>query len=127
MKFTAQNRSSLDTNYRWFTYPSEFSISPSEGILGSQASEKFQINFRPNITSLYKGIAECRFGPELEYSKKINLTAVSCFPQIFVGTESKMANKTELNFGNVERGQISERKARLEKILTPKNGPENSP
>jgi len=110
MKFTAQNRSSLDTNYRWFTYPSEFSISPSEGVLGSKASQTFQINFRANITSLYKGIAECRFGPELEYSKKISLTAVSCFPQIFVGNQSKMAKRTELNFGNVERGQLSERK-----------------
>lgn len=99
--------------YRWFTYPTEFSISPSEGVLAAQASQEFQLDFSANQTSLFKGIAECRFGPDLEYSKKINLTAMSCFPQIFVGSPDKMSNKTVLNFGNVERGQVSQRKVKL--------------
>ena len=107
MKFTAKNRSSLETRYQWLTYPSEFSISPSEGILSAQASEKFEIQFRPGRTSLFKGVAECRFGAELEYSKKIALTALAAFPQIFIGSQDKMSKDATIDWGNVEKGRTA--------------------
>ena len=118
-KFSAKNRSLLDTRFQWSTYPEEFQISPSEGILKASNSRKryknylddffiniylnikifylfkseFDLTFHASNTSLFRGVAECKFGPELEYKKKIKLSAQSSFPQLFIGTLEKMSKR----------------------------------
>jgi hypothetical protein len=104
-KFLAKNKSSLDTRYKWLIHPPEFTIEPSEGIITQENKELFEIKFNPNIISHHKGIAECRFGPEFEYSRTINLTGSAQFPQIFVKNKSKYENSLNLDFGIVENGK----------------------
>ena len=103
-KFDAFNRSSVETRFKWISYPPEFTVYPSEGVLGPQRREYFEIRFKPNKISNYKGLAECRFGSELEYSKTINLEAQCQFPQIMVKTGNKFGNKMTVDFGIVESG-----------------------
>ena len=45
VKFSAKNRSLLDTRFQWSTYPEEFQISPSEGILKASNSRKRYKNY----------------------------------------------------------------------------------
>ena len=86
-------------------HPPEFVIEPEEGIITQESKEEFQIKFNPNIISHHKGIAECRFGPELEYTRTINLTGSAIFPQVFVKNQSRYENSIDLNFGIVESGK----------------------
>merc|ERR1711915_650594 len=65
VKFSAKNRSLLDTRFKWTTYPVEFQISPNEGILKASSSSEFDLTFHASNTSLFRGVAVCQFGPEL--------------------------------------------------------------
>ena len=85
-------------------------------MLGPQGREYFEIRFKPNKISNYKGLAECRFGSELEYSKTINLEAQCQFPQIMVKNGNKFGNKMTVDFGIVESGTSKER------VILCKNG-----
>ena len=76
--------------------------------MGPQGREYFEIRFKPNKISNYKGLAECRFGSELEYSKTINLEAQCQFPQIMVKNGNKFGNKMTVDFGIVESGTSKE-------------------
>ena len=98
--FSVQNISSLETRYQWQTHPEQgFTITPSEGILGAQAQAEFELEFKPNKIASYRGLAQCRYGPDLEYTRQISLFAESHFPQICLGK----GNRTELDFGIVAR------------------------
>ena len=55
------------------------------------------MEFKPNQIASYRGIAQCRYGPDLEYTRRVSLFAESHFPQISLDS----GNRTELDFGFV--------------------------
>ena len=96
--FAVANISSLATRYQWQTHPEQgFTIEPLEGVLHAQAQADFVIKFKPNKIASYRGIAQCRYGPDLEYTRRVSLFAESHFPQICLDK----GNRTLLDFGIV--------------------------
>ena len=62
-----------------------------------QAQALFEIKFKPNKIAAYRGVAQCRYGADLEYTRRISLFAESHFPQISL----EKGNQAQVDFGIV--------------------------
>jgi hypothetical protein len=104
----------VETPFRWEVFPqSNFHIQPAEGVVKPRDTQEFVITFRSDYAAEYKGVGECFFGPELEYSRKMNILATSMWPKLHVGTGEKKSKIAKVDFGNINFGDEVEKKVKI--------------
>ena len=103
----------METPFRWEVFPDNFHIHPAEGIVKPRDTQEFIITFRSDYAAEYKGVGECFFGPELEYSRKMNILANSMWPKLHVGTGENKSKIAKVDFGNINFGDEVERKVKI--------------
>ncbi|XP_068102097.1 cilia- and flagella-associated protein 65 isoform X2 [Hyperolius riggenbachi] len=111
--FILQSTCDLQTQFHW-DVPEPFLLIPASGVLDPRCQIRTKVVFQPQIALVHGVIATCHFGPDGEYRRSIQLTAIAKYPHLLVtvpGASGESTGEAEpvLQFGSVGVGMTSEK------------------
>ncbi|XP_018410429.1 PREDICTED: coiled-coil domain-containing protein 108 [Nanorana parkeri] len=111
--FILQSTCDLQMQFRW-DVPEPFLIIPQSGELDPRCQICTKVLFQPQIALVHSVVATCHFGLNEEYTRSIQLTAISKYPHLLVSVPGETCEDTlevgpVLQFGSVGVDMVSEK------------------